>query len=847
MTFDGSSEQATTHRFPVVGIGASAGGLQAFRTLLDSMPAHPGVAIVFLLHQEKHESVLVEVLRRHSAMPVETAQDGMVLQPDHVYVAPPETAITIVEGKLHVSSDGERVSMAIDALFRSLATDRETAAVGIVLSGALSDGALGLKAIKAEGGITFAQDDSALFDGMPRSAIAAGAVDFVLPPREIARELLRVTHHSYVRADDTGRLPEKELNRIFRLLQTAHGVDFSLYKPSTVERRIRRRLALHKLESLEEYVQMLTADPVEVEHLYTDILIRVTSFFRDPEVYEALQREIFPELMRERPGENPLRVWVPGCATGEEVYSLAICLLELAGNAGYSCPVQIFGTDINDAAVEQARVGVFPESIVADVSPERLRRYFVKVESGYRVTKAVRDCCVFARQNLTKDPPFSRLDLISCRNVMIYLGTMLQRKVMSIFHYALRTDGYLLLGSSETIGNFNDLFGTIDRKHKVYRKKATQTRVTVDFDMTPPADRSEVQGRAAAEELVSPTQIFREADRLLLSRYAPAGVLINDDFDILQFRGRTSPYLEPPAGTATFNILKMAREGLLPELRAAIHTARKSGEPVRRAEIRFVNDAGPAMVNLEIIPIVTPARLRYQLVLFEDVVTPVQAESRKKGRRKTSGEESEDAGQVARLRRELETTREYLQSIIEEQEAMNEELRSANEEIQSSNEELQSTNEELETAKEELQSSNEELTTLNEELENRHQDLAEANNDLLNLLGSIDIPILMLDSALRIRRFTPGAQRTFSLIPSDIGRPINDLKLTLQVDDLDQMIAEVIDNLAVKELEVQNRSGHWFLLRIRPYKTMENKIEGAVLVLVDIHQLKEARLREAAE
>ncbi|MFP5245995.1 MAG: CheR family methyltransferase, partial [Thermoanaerobaculia bacterium] len=476
--------------------------------------------------------------------------------------------------------------------------------------------------------------------------------------------------------------------------------------------------------------------------LYADILIRVTSFFRNPEVFEALRHDVVPRLLAERGPDTPIRIWVPGCATGEEVYSLAISIFEAAGDANANPFVQVFGTDISEAALDIARMAVYPDTIAADVTRDRLRRFFTKVEGGYRIAKTIRDCCVFARQNVAKDPPFSKLDLVSCRNVMIYLGPALQRRVMSTFHYALVPNGYLLLGSSETVGSYGDLFAVADRKNKIYQKKTSRGRPHVVFEPvnTP---RASVE-KAMDEEVVSAVNVFREADRVVLSRYAPPAVLINEAMDIVQFRGRTSAFLEPPSGAASFNILKMARDGLLAELRAAIHAARKQESAVRREGVRMDTDGKTILVNIEVLPFVTSARERFQLVAFELVPEAPPAGKNARGKGKEEPGDKAESRTVTALKRELETTREYLQSIIEEQEAMNEELRSANEEIQSSNEELQSTNEELETAKEELQSSNEELTTLNEELENRNQELAEANNDLVNLLSSVELPIVML-------------------------------------------------------------------------------------------------------
>jgi two-component system CheB/CheR fusion protein len=713
--------------FPIVGVGASAGGLESVSELLRNLPSRPGLAVVFVQHQEpKHESLLAQILSRVTSMPVQTISANTRVETDHVYIAPPGSYVTIDNGVLDLLPLGGH--MPIDVFFRALAEDQGSRAIGVVLSGAASDGAHGTQAIKAEGGITFAQDESAGFDGMPRAAIAAGAIDFVLPPKKIAKELLRIARHSYIAGTvvGTGRLPDNDLTTIFAMLRGAHDVDFTHYKPSTVERRIRRRMALNKIESPADYVRLLRQNHDELEKLYSDVLIRVTSFFRDPETFTALKTDIVPRLFEGRPSDTPVRVWVPGCATGEEVYSLAILMLEAASDLGVNCPIQIFGTDVSDAAIDYARIGVYPESIVADVSPERLRRFFNRVNGSYRVSKAVRDCSIFARQNLTKDPPFSKLDLISCRNVMIYLGASLQRKVMSIFHYALRPEGYLLLGSSETIGAFGNLFELVDRKQKIYRrKKGEGIRRPLELEAPAAPRERPVIGARPEEEEATGLNIFREADRAALARYQPPGVLINNDMDVIQFRGKTSTFLDLPTGTASFNILKMAREGLLADLRAAIHTAKRKDEPVRREGIRVKRNGQVITASLEVIP-VHANKERYQLVLFQETKPPETFAIAPKGRggRKQTKTQEAESRQVRRLKRELEATREYLQSIIEEQEAMNEELRSANEEIQSSNEELQSTNEELETAKEELQSSNEELTTLNEELENRNQELA---------------------------------------------------------------------------------------------------------------------------
>jgi two-component system, chemotaxis family, CheB/CheR fusion protein len=820
--------------FSTAGIAVSAGELQPFLDFLEALPDSPGLALIVIVHPDGRDvTELCEIAAKKTRLPVTVAVSGTRIAPDHVYLMPPSSYVLLENGHIHLQPlrDGEH-GLVVDALFRSLAVDQGSRAIGVLLTRSGLDGILGTKVIKVEGGITFALDGAPVVGTSQREPAIAGAIDFALPPRAIARELAHFARGSYMTPAVPHRFAEKDLVRIFEILHLAHEVDFTHYKPSTIERRIRRRMTMHRYDSVGGYIKMLEQSPTEVEQLYNDVLIRVTGFFRDPTVFEVLQSEVIPNLLRDHGPNDPVRVWVPGCATGEEVYSIAIAFVESIGKHDHACPMQIFGTDISANAVERARTGIFPDDIAAEMSPERLERFFTKIDGGYRVSQSLRDCCIFARQNVTTDPPFSRLDLISCRNVMIYLGHVLQRKVMSMFHYALRPNGVLLLGSSETIGAFGDLFAPIDRKHKIYARKGG-AGAPIHFGFGAPARRQPAERPRMDEESLGSGNVFREADRVLLSRFSPPGVLINDNFEILQFRGRTSPFLEPAPGTATFNLLKMAREGILGDLRGAIHAARRKDIPVRREGIRVSTD-GPGTINanLEVLPFRTAAGEHFFIILFEEGA-PVP-EAKAKGRGKKA--EEPDPRHVTRLKRELESTREYLQSIIEEQEAMNEELRSANEEIQSSNEELQSTNEELETAKEELQSSNEELTTLNEELANRNDELARVNDDLVNLLASVEMPIVMLDAQMRIRRFNPGAQRVLNLIAGDIGRPFADLKPTLDANGLDDMISGVIDTLEVREERVQHRNGQRYSMRIRPYKTAENKIEGAVIVLVDVKE-----------
>ncbi|MFB3923239.1 MAG: chemotaxis protein CheB [Terriglobia bacterium] len=841
--------------FPVVSIGASAGGLEAFQHLLQHLPRDSGMAFVLVQHlAPKHESALTELLSRSLKMPINEVKEGMEVAPDHVYVIPPNTDMAILNGSFTLvpRAAGQGQHMPIDYFLRSLASDRGAKGIGVILSGTGTDGTLGLKAIKAEGGITFAQDEnSAKYPGMPASAVASGCVDFVLSPEEIAHELVRIGRHPYVSqakaVETVEAMPESDddLKRVFLLLRSHTGVNFALYKHTTIRRRMRRRMVLHKIDTLREYVQFLQGNPAEQDALYQDILIHVTGFFRDPETFEALKNEVFPALVAGRTERSPIRVWVPGCSTGEEVYSIVMAMLEYLGEKANHYQTHVFATDISETAIEKARSGIFLENITAEISPERLRRFFGKVDQGYQIKKAIRDMCVFAKHDVTRDPPFSRLDLISCRNLLIYLGTALQRRVLPFFQYALKPGGFLLLGMSETISGSEEYFTLLDKKHKIYVRKSTVSRAVFDFKSNEYILEREKGGKKP-EEAGSGFDVQREADRVLLTRYVPAGVLINDDLEIIQFRGRTGAFLEPSPGQASLSLPKMAREGLLIDLRTAIHKAKKDETAVRRNGIPVKSNGRTRIVNLEVVPIKGPSvQDRYFLVLFEDATPELFPTGQKaKAERQRAKQQKAEEREAARLKEDLAQTKASLQSIIEEQETSNEELRSANEEILSSNEELQSTNEELETAKEELQSTNEELTTLNEELQNRNIQLSVLNSDLNNLLSSVNIPIVMVGSDLRIRRFTPMTEKILNIIPSDVGRPIGNIRPNIDSPDLEKLILEAIDSMSIRERDVQDRDGHWYSLRVRPYRTLDNRIEGAVLMLLDIDTLK-SEVRES--
>lgn len=841
-----TAESDTTSFRPssIVGVGASAGGLEAFQQLLAALPEDTGMAFVLVQHlSPKHESILSELLSRSTRIPVVEVNEGMPVLANHIYVIQPNKNMSIKDGVLHLSPMGpDRTHrLPIDVFFRSLAEDQHSAAIGVILSGTASDGTLGVEAIKAGGGVTLAQDDgSAKYNAMPRNAVASGNVDFVLPPEMIARELARIAKHLHGLGSlqpmelGEGLVENATLKKIFALLHNFSRVDFSYYKPGTIKRRITRRMFLVKIETFEAYLQFLHKNRDELENLFKDVLINVTGFFRDPDAFENLSSEAFPLMLKGKSSSAPIRVWVPGCSSGEEPYSIAIALLEFFGDRASSIQIQIFGTDISDAAIQKARAGLYPESIAIDVSAERLRRYFVKAEGGYQVAKSVRDVCVFAKQDIGKDPPFSKLDIISCRNVMIYMGPVLQKRILPLFHYALNPNGILFLGSSETVGGFGDLFQPIDQKYKTYTKKTTEAPVTLQFVPRYSVDGGDSSSR---QEVSHHVDLQKTADQILLNRFVPASVMVNDRLDIVQFIGQTGRFLEPTPGSATLQLLKLVKAGLQIELRLAFQKARRGGN-VRRDGVVIELDGNLKTANFEILPVKNlPGKERYYLVVFEEgkeyhAAAPVAdgRPGKKSGKVKPSGVQAENN----HLKEELSATREYLQSIIEEQRTTNEELRSANEEIQSSNEELQSINEELETAKEELQSTNEELTTVNEELQNRNDELSRLNNDLNNLLSSVSIPIIMLGNDLRIRRFTPVTEKVMNLIPTDIGRPITDIKSTLRTPDLQKAVSRVVETLEIQEIQVEDINGRWYSMLIRPYRTMDNKIDGAVIVLLDL-------------
>ena len=870
-TSDPSSEESATSLpaeavivapdgdFPVVGIGASAGGLDAFVQLLKALPSEPNFAGIIVQHMSpQHESALPTLLRGSTTIPVVEVQGTIKLEPGTFYVVPPNRTLVLVDGSLQLQPRPLDATQfhPIDAFFRSLAEKMGNRAVAVILSGMGSDGAKGVQAIKEAGGITIAQDpDSSKYDSMPRAAMATDKIDLVLNPSEIAAHLVQLAKGTidvdHLPRLDSASLDGRNLERIFALLRSNSGVDFSQYKLPTVQRRIQRRMAMHKLASVDDYVRYLQENPPEVNLLYQDILIHVTRFFREPESFHALSEVVFPALLAERSGDSPLRIWVPGCSTGEEAYSIAIALVDYLEESSSNAPIQIFATDVSERSIETARTGVFPATITEDVSPERMRRYFSKIDGQYRINKSIRDMCVFALQDLTRDPPFSKLDLIVCRNVLIYLGQAVQSRLINVFHYALKSTGFLMLGSAETIGVHGDLFAVAEKKNRVYRKKLGDALADMHFSV--PFTRP-MGGRTSpvADEPRGTANLQGEVNRLMLDRYTPPGVLVNEDLRIVQFRGQTGKYLEPAPGDASLNLLKMCREGLLHGLRTAIQNAKKKNASVRREGLRVKSNGGFTDIAVEVVPINAGGDGLHFLILFQD--TPQHASKEPQKTVKLKGKKGKPAPaeweqEIERLQSELVASREYLQSIIQDWEAANEELQSANEEILSSNEELQSTNEELDTAKEELQSTNEELNTVNEELHGRNEELARINSDLVNLLNGVRIAIVIVTGDLRIRRFTPMAERVLNLIPGDIGRPIGQIKPNINCPDLEQLIMEAIDGVSVQQREVQDSQGRWHSLTIRPYKNVDNRIDGAVLALFDIDEVRkqESQTQEARE
>lgn len=837
----GKKPAADSLLFPIVGIGASAGGLGAMEQFLKNVPKNSGMAYVMVQHLDPtQKGMLPELLQRVTPMKVSQAKDNMMVSPNCVYVIPPNKSMSILRGKLYLFQPLEKrgLRLPIDIFLRSLADDRKELSIGIVLSGMGSDGSTGLRAIKEANGVVLVQDpNSAEYDSMPRSAIDSVLVDIVAPPSELPQKLIGFLKHlPLVKSNlEVEHKEQGALEKIIVLLRSYTGNDFSQYKNSTIYRRIERRMGVHKIDKIASYVNLLQENPKEGEILFKELMIGVTNFFRDSKVWEKMEQEIIPAIIDKLEGNTMLRAWVPGCSSGEEAYSLAIIFKEVLAkmNPPKNISLQIFATDLDADAVETARKGHYSVNIEVDVSPQRLSRYFVKFEDGYRVTSEIREMVVFAQHNLIMHPPFINIDIISCRNLLIYLDTELQKKILGLFYFSLNNDGAMVLGSSETLGTTGNLFKPTDNKLKIF-KRATNA-VAPDL-LNFPSSYSRAKPATVIKPVkeVSPPNIQTLADQFLLQQFTPPGVLVNQDGDIIYIYGRTGKYLEPAAGKANLNIFSMLREGLRQKFHLAFRQVLEKKESQVLHHLKVGTNGDYQTVDISIQYIDKPGPLGGNLmVFFNDVpdVVDVKAKSEPKVKTSKSSRETE-------LERELNYSREKMQSTMEEMQTSQEELKSTNEELQSANEELQSANEELTSSKEEMQSLNEELQTLNSELLAKVDDFVRVDNDMKNLLNSTDIATLFLDKELNIRRFTIQATKIFKLIKSDIGRPFTDQASDLNYPDMVEDAQEVLQTLKFVEKQIPGKDGKWFSIRLMPYRTFDDRIDGLVITFIDISKLK---------
>ncbi len=823
--------------FPVVGIGASAGGLDAIEKFFLNMPHDSGMAFVVIMHFDPtSKSIMVEILKRYTKMEVYQAGDGMEINPNSVYIIPPNKDMAILHGTLQLLEQtvSRGIRHPIDFFFRSLSEDCKEKAVCIILSGTGTEGTLGLKAVKGEGGMVMVQDvTSSAYDGMPASAIATGFADYILPPEKMPEQLINFVKQPYIKGKNKTVFAEQTapLQKIFVLIRDRNGHDFSLYKESTIIRRIERRMNIHQIGNITDYVRYLSETPSEIDILFKELLIGVTSFFRNPHAYDILIQRILPDMLKNKTPVLPIRVWVCACSTGEEAYSIAMIFKECLDEIKSNRKVQIFATDVDKDAIEKARAGIYPASIDVDVSSERLERFFTKAEDSYRVNKEVREMVVFAVHSMIKDPPFSNLEMVSCRNLLIYLGHLLQNKVLSTLHYSLKKDGVLFLGNSETIGEFTDHFSVYDRKWRIYISKGGSHVLRGDFTHLDRVDvYTKIKEPAKSVDIIIGDRI----EKMLLENYTHPCVIINEKKEILYFHGKTGKYLEPATGKAGLKIVEMVREGLKHELNIAIRKAIAQKKEVVFKELKLKTNGSFQTVNLIIRPLARPDMQGLMMVIFEDVPGR-QSKPIKRGDAKPQINQH-----VIDLELELKSTRENLQTTIEEMETSNEELQSTNEEFQSANEELQSANEELESSREEMQSVNEELMTLNAEHQAKIEENLKVVNDMNNMLISTKIATVFLDNDLNIKGFTPAATKIINLKKTDIGRTIKDFSFNLLYEKLIDDLLEVLHTLAFRETEVADKNGNWYLMRILPYRTTENVIDGAAVSFIDITEQKRA-------
>lgn len=845
---ESSSPEPGVIHCPVVGIGASAGGLEAIENLLASVPPGDGNAWVVIQHlQPQRPCMLAEILQKSTQMPVREIDRHTVIAPGHVYVIPPSKEVVLRGDRLCLTKPGtpHGFGRPIDTFFTSLAAERGSTAAGIILSGMGDDGTVGLLAIRSAGGYGLVQlPETAQFDAMPNSAIAAGLADAITPAGELAAALAHLRCQVARRPVENPAAPigrQHAFEQICGLLSGRTGHDFFEYKKSTVYRRIERRMAVHQIADIAAYVDFLHTNPQEIDLLFKELLIGVTSFFRDPSVWQYLMDKAIPTLIASRPPGTTLRAWVAGCSTGEEAYSLAIAFREVTAGLKPAPGVhlQIFATDLDPDAITCARQGRFPAAQMAGLPPALRARYFNEEDGSFRICKEIREMLIFAPQNIIMDPPFTRLDLLSCRNLLIYLGVELQRKLLPIFHYSLKPGGLLLLGSAESLGPYGELFDTLDSKSRLYCRGAMPLRPTeLEFPTRYIAEPASVSGTNV--NISNPVNLQELADQLLLQKFAPAAVLVNGEGDILFIHGRTGKYLEPAAGKANWNIHVMAKEGLRQEIALALPKAVRNLETVTVRQLAIGSNGSTEFVDLTIYPGDGNSALQgMAMVVFHDVLPPIRPARRRKG--------SASDARITDLELALQQANEEIQSIREEMQSSHEELKSANEELQSTNEELQSTNEELTTSKEEMQSLNEELQTVNAELQAKVDELSAANSDMKNLLNSTDIATVFLDNQLHVRRFTNQATRIFKLISGDVGRPLSDIVSDLNYPELREDAQEVLRTLSYSEKQRSTQDGRWYVVKIMPYRTIDNVIDGVVITFIDISEAKhlEEQLRAA--
>jgi two-component system, chemotaxis family, CheB/CheR fusion protein len=831
----------STLSFSIVGIGASAGGLEALEQFFANVPENTGLAYVVIQHLDpNHVGILPELLQRTTKLKVIQVSDHLQVRPNHIYVIPPNKSMSVLNGYLHLFEPIEMrgLRLPIDYFFRSLAEDQHEKSIGVILSGMGSDGSLGLKAIKEKNGIVLVQDPlTAKFDAMPQSAVNSVTVDILAPADELPAKLIAFLKYSLttVQKPEIDHKSKSNLEKIIILLRSQTGHDFSLYKNKTMFRRIERRMNVHQIDKIAHYVRFLQENPKELDILFNELLIGVTNFFRDAAVWEKLKEKVLPDLFREMPNGYVFRAWITGCSTGEEAYSLAIIFNEAYEKVKNDkhFTLQIFATDIDGNAIERARKGFFSHNIVADLAPARISQFFIKEESGFRVNNTIREMIVFAPHNVIKDPPFTKMDLLFCRNLLIYMEADLQKKLMNLFHYSLNPGGIMVLGTAENENSQSNLFTPVDVKLKIFKSSeiAANTGMT-DFPSSFTSTGKQHQTEMRPSKMVENIQTL--ADQILLENFAPACVLINRDGDILYIRGRTGKYLEPAAGKANWNIYAMAREGLDKELPAAIRKAKENFEPVKLHKIKIGTNGGTQIVDITLQRIEKPETIKNSIiVVFSDV-----ASMPRRAKRRTKNENQNMSYREQELELELQRANEELQSTREEMQTTQEELKSTNEEMQSTNEELQSTNEELTTSKEEMQSLNEELQTVNIELQSKIADYVVADNDMKNLLNSTDIATLFLDKELNIRRFTDQLTKIFKLRPSDIGRPFTDMVTDLQYPEIRDHANEVLRTLIFKETDISTNDHRWFTVRIMPYRTIDDRIDGLVMTFIDISKAK---------